>query len=124
MQIGESKSTTYELDQGILVSIVKPNRIFTKEDVIENLNIRKNLDVQFPIPFLMDIRNLPDIKIDAIIAMGNPPDKENYSAVALVVNSSLHEFVGRESKRFKRHDVPYRIFSSVEKAKTWLATFL
>jgi len=124
MQLAESMSTIYSLEEEILVSTVKDGVVMTSADAKENFNVRQTLKLEYPIPFLMDIRNLPDMTIEAIRSTANQPDSDNYSAAALVVKEAIHQLVARESKRFKGHDIPYRTFDSREKAIAWLQTYL
>ena len=65
MQLAESRSTIYSLEEEILVSTVKDGVVMTSADAKENFNVRQTLKLEYPIPFLMDIRNLPDMTIEA-----------------------------------------------------------
>ncbi len=98
----ETKSTIYHFEDGILHSVIKPDRIMTLMEATENSSARKNLDITFPVPILLDIRNLADMSLEAILATGNQADLGNFSAAALLVADTIHDIIARESKRFKK----------------------
>lgn len=93
-------------------------------DAAENTAVRNKIKLAYPVPVLLDIRNLKDMTLDAILATGNQKDPSIYSAVALLVSKTVHEIIARESKRFKKNAIPYRIFQSENLAKAWLKEFV
>lgn len=122
--LAETRSTRYFLDEGILISELKPKHVMSLDDAVENLEVRAKLKVPYPLPALMDIRPLLDASIESIIATTNPRDIGNFTAAALVVSSPVHELISREAKRFRKQKLPVRAFVDRNKAMAWLKGFV
>ncbi|GEM_PF-553975 len=125
MKLAETNSTIYYLEQGILVSRLKPVHVLNLQDAVQNLEVRETLPLRAPIPVLMDIRALQDTSFEALVASVNPKDADRYSAAALLVGQKdVHEIIKREASRFKTSAVPTRVFELESEAMAWLSTFL
>lgn len=123
MLLAETTSTVYTWDQGILVSTIKKDHPMDLMDVAENTEARSKFHLEAPYPVLLDIREMPDMSLPAIIATANQKDTTNFSAVALVAKSTIHDLIAREAKRFGKLPVPFRVFHTKEKALEWLNGF-
>lgn len=123
MILTETKSTTYSLREGILVSSLKPGHLLNLQDAMQNLESRESLPITFPIPILIDIRALEDASFESVIATTNPRDSNHFKAAALLVSTAVHAFMIREAKRFRTVSVPIKVFTSEEDAMVWLRSF-
>lgn len=121
--LAETRSTRYFLDEGILISEMKPGHVMNLDDAVQNLEAREKLQIPYPLPVLMDIRTLQDATIESIIATSNPRDAKNFTAAALVLSETVHELMSREGKRFRKQQLPVRVFMDKDKAMRWLKGF-
>ena len=116
----ETSSTVYEFDGSILISTLKADRTMNFQDALENAEARKKMNLPKDILFIMDIRALNDMSIEAIIATANAKDLEDFKAAALVVSTTMGELIAREGKRFGQGRVPTKVFHDISEARLWL----
>jgi len=119
----ETSSTIYEFDGRILVSTLKAGRRMSLMDAVENAEARQCLNLPQGILFLMDVRALSDMSIEAIVATVNAKDLSSFSAAALLVSSTVHEIIAREGKRFSGTTIPVKTFMDIDEARKWLEDF-
>lgn len=124
MHLAETTSTVYTYEDGILISTLKADHEMTLMDVLENAEVRRTFEIKIPSPILLDISQLPDMCLPAIIATVNQADTKNFSAVALVAKETIHDLIAREARRFKKTTIVYHVFHDKKKALAWLKTFL
>lgn len=120
----ETPSTTYTIENGILISTLRPDHVMDVNDAQLNAQARANLGISSPLPILMDIRQLKHMSFEAIFATAKAPDVKNYSAAALLITNTMHEIVAKESKLFHDSAIPYRVFTDKEQALSWLSKYV
>jgi hypothetical protein len=121
--IYEGKIATYWFtDEGILVSLSKSPRR-TIELIRENVTLVKTITHNKPVPLLIYLSNSP------------MPDKATrqysteqlpviYSAMAMISQSGLAEFIMNLLFKFKPAPIPMKSFKDEKAALIWLQQFL
>ncbi|MEQ9187692.1 MAG: hypothetical protein RLP15_08140 [Cryomorphaceae bacterium] len=124
MLLAETKSTIYELKEGILISRLKPDVEMSLEDVKQNAEVRSSLPISFPIPFLMDLRKMKGMSFNAIMATSSQEDIKKFSAAAILIDKLEHKIIAREAHRLHSAANPLKTFEDEEKAFAWIKRFV
>ena len=118
----EGEIASYWFDEGILVSLSKPPRR-TVESIKGNVAFVKQMTGNRPVPLLIYLSKSPI------------PDKETrrfaptqlpliYSAMAMVSEPGLSQFIMIFLFNFKKPPIPMKSFTDDRAAKEWLKQFL
>ena len=120
IQRSETSSTIYDFDGEILTSTLKAGHKMNFQDALENAEARSKMSMPKDLLFIMDIRALTDMSLEAIIATANAKDLGDFKAAALVVSSTMGELIAREGRRFGQGRVPTKVFQDLITAREWL----
>ncbi len=121
-EITEGDIATYWFDEGILVSLSKPQKR-TVELIKNNVTLVKGLSGNKPVPLLIYLSNspVPDKETRKYSAEKVP---EIYSAMAMVSKPGLSKLIMNMVFALKKPPIPMKSFTDAKEAKEWLKQFL
>lgn len=91
------------------------------DDVEENKGARQQANLPYPLPFLMDIRQMRDITFKAIVATAQQNQSGQFTASALLIDGVHHAIIAREAKKFDASGSIFKVFDDETKALKWLS---
>lgn len=111
-------------EDGIVRAVNFPNAKITLEDAKENVATVKKLIKGRKCPLLVDISKVLSLDRDARKYYAEAGEKENISAVALLVGPPLSKVIGNFFIGLNRGVAPLRLFTSEARAIEWLKGFV
>ena len=120
--IETDSSKTWLGEDGILRGIVKPGHEMTGADAEENLALTANLCGGCPCPILVDLRATKGFSREARVTYAGKSG--SFSAVALLIHSSLSRILGSFLMGLNKPVIPLRLFTDEEEALVWLKGYL
>lgn len=109
--------------EDILYGNILPGAFLDVDDVKENALRRSELlDVNRPIPSILDITKIDKITKDARKESSAATD--GISAIAIIVDSGLSKIIGNYAIMLNRPAVPIRLFTSVTDARFWARDYM
>jgi hypothetical protein len=122
VKIFEGEIARYWFENGILISDSKSIRR-TVSNISANVALVKSITNNKPVPLLIFLKNspMPDKATREFSAKMVP---EIYSAMAMVSQGGLAQFIMNLLFRFKQPPVPMKSFSNEKDARQWLQQFI
>lgn len=119
----ESRVFTTFLKDNLCYSIVKENAVIELEDAENNSIDVKTISKGKIYPIFVDIRAIKEIKKEARDHFTMKNRQPGVSAIAILINSPVSRIIGNFFMGINKPSVPSQLFTSEEKAITWLNQF-
>jgi hypothetical protein len=121
-QTFEGEIATYWFEDKILVSLSKSIKR-TVTNISGNVELVKKITGNKKAPLLIYLKNSP-VPDKATRKLSTEKLPEIYSAMAMISEPGLAQFIMKILFKLKRPPIPMRSFTDVEKAKEWLKEFV
>ena len=120
----ETRVFKTSLKNGICQTVVKPDAIIDLADAMENTNIVEGLSNGNLYPLLVDVRKIKSISKEARNHFSMRNRQPGVKAIAMLVKSPVSRVIGYFFVSLNKPNVPFRLFTSEEKAMKWLEQFI
>lgn len=121
-QIFEGAIATYWLDDGMLVSLSKSTRR-TVANIADNVALVKQITNNRKVPLLIYLRNSP-MPDKATRTFSTEQLPQVYSAMAMVSEPGLANFIMKLLFAFQQPPIPMKHFTDDTAAKAWLRNYV
>jgi hypothetical protein len=95
----------------------------TLEDAKEQIALQRKMLDGTRLPFLMDIRRVRSLSLEARAYFAGVESAQVFRATALLVSSPLSRAIGNFFLGLNRAQMPTRLFTSEDEALAWLRAF-